>query len=85
MAAFINLGAVVFGGANSNQVLVASGQNIQNAWDSHSPNLSNLGTVMGSGSLQWVGSAWFNNWMPVGQPITDPDLKNNGNGLLQGP
>lgn len=84
MAAVVNLGAVQFGGS-SNQVGVFNGQNMQNAWDSNSPNLSATGTLMGQFSAQWSVAAVVNAFMPVGQPVFDNDLKDNGSPQLEGP
>jgi hypothetical protein len=84
MGAIVNVGGIAFGGS-SNQVGVFSGQNMQSGWDSNSPNLSTLGTLMGSGSLQYVYIAGSNNWMLIGQPTNDNDLKNNASPLIEGP
>jgi len=84
VAAFVNVGAVQFGGS-SNQVSVFNGQNMQNAWDSHSPNVSTTGTAMGQLDMQNTGVAFLNNIMGIGQPIVDPDFKNNGAPMVVGP
>jgi hypothetical protein len=84
MAAVVNLGGVQFGGS-SNGVGVYNGQNMQNAWDTNSPNTSNLGTIMGQFSLQVNFVALMNNNMPIGQPILDNDFKTNGTPMVEGP
>ncbi len=84
MAAFVSfVGGVQFGGS-SNQVGVWSGQNMQNAWDSNSPNTSAMGTLMGQFSAQF-GAAPLYNFQPGGQPVFDNDLKDNVSPQLQGP
>jgi hypothetical protein len=80
MAAVVNLGGIQFGGS-SNQVGVYNGQNMQNGWDSNSPNASVLGPLMGQWSFQWAGAAPFLNVMPGGQPTFDNDIKNNASPL----
>ena len=84
MAAIVNKGFIQFGGS-SNQVGVFSGQNMQNGWDSHSPNLSVLGTMLGPFSVQAAAFAQLNNSMLVGQPILSQELKDNASPLFQGP
>ena len=83
MAAFVTVGAIAFGGV-SNDVGVFTGQNMQNGWDSHSPNLSVMGVMMGNMDIEWAGLAQLNNAMPIGQPIVDSDIKNNAP-MVQGP
>lgn len=82
MAAICNTGGVIFGGS-SNQVGVFDGQNMQNGWDSHSPNLSVLGTVMGQFDYQVVPITQLNNAMGVGQPIIVQNVKNNGSPVVE--
>lgn len=84
LAAFVNVGGIIFGGS-SNQVGSYSGQNMQNGWDSNSPNLSLMGTQMGQMSVQWTAFSQLNSGMVVGQPVFDNDLKDNASPLLQGP
>lgn len=84
MASVVNLGAIQLGSATNN-IGFFNGQNIQNAWDSHSPNLSNMGTLMGSFSVEFTCVALFSNIMPIGQPIIDSDIKNNASPSIEGP
>ncbi|MCL6547741.1 MAG: hypothetical protein K6T30_02400 [Alicyclobacillus sp.] len=84
MAAIVNLGAVQFGGS-SNGVGVFNGQNMQNAWDANSPNISVAGTMYGQAELAWNVWLVMNNWMPVGQPVLDNDIKDNASPQLEGP
>ncbi|MDQ0189656.1 hypothetical protein JI721_09235 [Alicyclobacillus cycloheptanicus] len=84
MAAIVNIGGFQFGGS-SNGVGVFSGQNMQNAWDANSPNTSNYGTQMGQMSAQYAVWAVLNDWMWIGQPVLDNDIKNNGAPMLEGP
>lgn len=84
MAAIVNVGGVQFGGS-SNQVGLFNGQNMQNAWNANSGNISNYGTAMGQMSVQYAWVAVMNNWMPVAEPVIDSDFKNNGTPMLEGP
>ena len=84
MPAFVTIGPLQIGSA-SNQVGLFSGQNMQNAWDSHSPNVSTMGVMMGQSCTQWTGFAPFYNWMLMGQPLLDSDVKVNYAPLIQGP
>ncbi|MCL6445427.1 MAG: hypothetical protein K6T83_18540 [Alicyclobacillus sp.] len=84
MAAFVNVGAIQFGGS-SNGVGVFNGQNMQNAWDANSPNTSNFGTIMGQLDLQYAALAIFNNGMALGQPVFDNDIKENAAPQVEGP
>lgn len=84
MAAIVNIGGFQFGGS-SNGVGVYSGQNMQNAWDTNSPNTSNFGTQMGQMDVQYSGVAILNDWMFVGQPVFDNDIKSNGAPMIEGP
>jgi len=84
MAAIVNLGGVSFGGA-TNQVGVFNGQNMQNAWDSNAGNISVTGTLMGQFSAQYSVISNMNNWMGLGEPIIDNDIKNNGTPMIVGP
>lgn len=84
MAAIVNIGGFQFGGS-SNGVGVYSGQNMQNAWDANSPNTSNFGTQMGQMDVMISAWAMLNDWMFIGQPVFDNDIKNNADPMLQGP
>ncbi len=84
MAAIITVGGIQFGGS-TNQVGVFNGQNMQNGWDSNSPNTSVLGSLLGQFSLEFVFAAPFYNIQPGGQPVFDNDLKNNASPLAEGP
>lgn len=84
LAAVVNLGGVQFGGS-SNQVGVYNGQNMQNGWDSNSPNMSVFGAAMGQLCLQGAWLAPFYAFTPGSQTIFDNDLKDNASPLLQGP
>lgn len=83
MPAFVNLGGIQFGGS-SNQVGVYSGQNMQNGWDSNSPNLSLFGTAMGQYCWQGSEIAVLNAIAPGTDNVIDNDVKVNGSPLLQG-
>lgn len=84
MAGFVNIGGIVYGGS-ANQVGTFNGQNMMPGWDSHAPNISNLGTLMGQLSLQGTSVAVLNNGMTIGQPIVDQDVKDNASPLAEGP
>ena len=83
MAAIVNLGFIQVGSV-SNDVGVFSGQNIQSGWDSHSPNVSNLGTLMGALSAEFTFVSVMNTWTAIGQPVVDADIKSNGP-MVEGP
>ncbi len=84
MAAFVTVGGVQFGGSTS-QVGVYNGQNMQNGWDSNSPNTSSLGTLLGQFSVEYAISAPLYNFQPGGQPIFDNDIKHNISPSMEGP
>lgn len=83
MSAIVNVGPIVIGGA-SNGVGVFNGQNMQNDWDSHAPNISTLGPMMGNSSAQWsmYAALWINT--AVGQPTFDQDFKANNSPMWIG-
>lgn len=83
MPAFVSIAGIVFGGA-SNQVGAFNGQNIQNAWDSHAPNISAAGSSLGQYTVKHVANAILYNNMLIGQPTMDADWKDNGSPQWQG-
>lgn len=76
MSALVQIGHVQIGGA-SNQVGVFDGQNMQIAWDSHSPGVSALGIMMGRYNATSCMHASVLIQTAVGQPIVDNDIKLN--------
>ncbi|MCL6516731.1 hypothetical protein [Alicyclobacillus sp.] len=71
---FVQLGGVS-SDAVSNNSGVFTGQNIQNAWDSHSPGVSVHGLLMGDSNIATCRSACMWNLSWYGQPIYDMDSK----------
>jgi hypothetical protein len=72
----VNLQAIEVGSL-SNNVGVFSGQNIQNSWDSHTPNMVSFGVVMGdycSANCKFAG-LWSRSYS--GQAMYDSDVKGN--------
>jgi hypothetical protein len=76
MAGFVTVVSVEFGGS-SNGVGVYNGQNMQNAWDVNSPNVSGGGTTMGQYTIKNEAFIILNNTTGVSQPVVDSDLKGN--------
>ncbi|MCL6547740.1 MAG: hypothetical protein K6T30_02395 [Alicyclobacillus sp.] len=84
MSAIVEIGSIWVGGA-SNCAGLFNGQNMQNNWDSHAPNISAAGVMMGGGSayVSWLTGLWVRS--VIGQPLADQDWKLNGSPLLVGP
>lgn len=84
MGAVVNVGSI-FIGSTANATGIFNGQNMQNDWDSHSSNMSTLGTMSGNRSIQ--ASLYTVLWSTavIGQPVLDQDIKANGSPLIIGP
>lgn len=84
MSAMVNIGQVTVGSA-ANATGVFNGHNMQNDWDSHAPNISSTGGIMGNWSVESSHYALIWNTNNVGQPIADNDYKMNVNRVWIGP
>ncbi|PWI58962.1 hypothetical protein [Sulfoacidibacillus thermotolerans] len=84
MAAFVSVGAFQIS-SMTNDVGFFYGQNVQNAWDSHSPLQMAAGYVMGNYDLNGVAAVWSYTPAVVLQPIADSDVKDNFSPSWQGP
>lgn len=83
MAAMVSIGTIAIGGS-SNCTGIFSGQNMQNNWDSHAPNISSLGTMMGTWNYTNVYLARLDNQSVFNQPIYDQDSKTNASPMWMG-
>ncbi|MCL6632042.1 MAG: hypothetical protein K6T63_05350 [Alicyclobacillus herbarius] len=79
----VQLGAIHSGGWIDN-VGIFTGQNIQNAWDSHSPTTVAFGVSMGDANRSHCHFAWVQSRSIYGQPIYDGDWKGNHSPLTIG-
>jgi len=84
MAAQIQIGNIRIGAA-ANCVGLFNGQNMQDNWDSHAPNISASGGITGDGGYMTTYSTTLWNKMLVGQPLLDADYKSNASPLWIGP
>ncbi|MCI0182935.1 MAG: hypothetical protein OWR52_08300 [Acidibacillus sp.] len=84
MAAFVSVGAFQIS-SMTNDVGFFYGQNVQNAWDSHSPLQIGAGYVMGN--YDFNGTTAILSYTPsvILQPIADTDVKDNFSPSWQGP
>jgi len=80
---YVQLGSIQSASWSDN-VGVFSGQNIQNAWDSHAPSASSFGSMMGDFNYASCYLSLMYNRSVYGQPTYDADVKGNLSTLVIG-
>lgn len=84
MAAFVSIGAFQVS-TMANDTGFFYGQNVQNAWDSHSPVQMGAGFIMGNYDMNNVAGTFAYSPSGILQPIADQDVKDNFSPSWQGP
>lgn len=84
MPAFVNIGTIAIGGS-SNGAGIFSGQNMQNNWDSNSPTISSLGSMMGNRCIKSAYYCVLESESVLSQPLYDQDIKCNLSPMWMGP
>jgi hypothetical protein len=84
MSATVQIGRILIGGA-ANCVGVFNGQNMQNDWDSHAPNLSAFAGIHGDHCMALFQHCTLYNSTAIGQPTFDADTKMNQSPMYIGP
>jgi len=72
----VQLGLIQTGSWSENTGMF-TGQNIQNAWDSHTPTTAAVGPMMGDWNMSFCQRASMHQTAVYGQPIFDQDTKGN--------
>lgn len=84
MAAFVSVGAFSIS-SMTNDVGFFYGQNVQNAWDSHSPIQMGAGFVMGNWCMNATSAILSYTPSVILQPIADQDVKDDFSPSWEGP
>ncbi|MCY0876735.1 MAG: hypothetical protein OWT28_10780 [Firmicutes bacterium] len=84
MAAFVSVGALSIS-SMTNDVGFFYGQNVQNAWDSHSPIQMGAGFVMGNWCMNATSAIFSYTPSVILQPIADSDVKDDFSPSWEGP
>lgn len=84
VAAFVSVGAFSIA-AMTNDVGFFYGQNVQNAWDSHSPLQFGAGYTMGNWSVNMPMATMTVTPSVIMQPIIDSDVKDDFSPSWEGP